>query len=98
MQRTQTFLTRLLTLLLSTVAPSVYAQAQNFGKVGAVNPDTTGLPPGGAARTLTVGTNIVNKERIRTDAKGSTQILFPDQSTLNIGPNTNITIDEFVYD
>jgi hypothetical protein len=85
-------------LLLSTAAPIMPAGAQNYGKVGAVNPDVTGTSPGAAARELTVGSNIIHKERIETSAKGSTQILFPDQSTLNVGANSNIVIDEFVYD
>jgi hypothetical protein len=88
---------RLLTLLLSTVAP-VSAGAQSWGRVVAVNVDATGTPPGAAAKTLTVGGNLIHKERIQTSAKGSTQVIFPDQSTLNIGSNSNIVIDEFVYD
>ena len=91
-------LSRLLTLLLSTVASTFGAAAQNYGRVGAVNLDATGTPPGGVAKSLTVGRNIIHKERIVTAAKGSTQVLFPDQSTLNVGSNSNIVIDEFVYD
>jgi hypothetical protein len=92
------YLSRLLTILLSTVAPAGYAVAQNYGKVGAVNPDATGAEPAGGTKELTVGGNIIRKERIVTSAKGSTQILFPDQSTLNVGANSNIVIDEFIYD
>jgi hypothetical protein len=92
------YLSRLMTLLLSTVAPAFHANAQDYGKVGAVNLDATGTPPGGSARALEVGGNVIHKERIVTSAKGSTQILFPDQSTLNVGSNSNILIDEFVYD
>jgi hypothetical protein len=98
MERGQKYLTRLLSLLLSTVAPLVGAEAQDYGKVGAVNLDATGTPVGGSVRTLTFGSNIAHKERIQTSARGSTQLLFPDQSTLNIGNNSNIVIDEFVYD
>ena len=97
MERGHRYLTRLLGLLLSTVAP-LGAGAQNYGKVGAVNQNATGTPAGGATRTLAVGTNIVHKERIQTSVSGSTQLLFPDQSTLNVGNNSNIVIDEFVYD
>jgi len=42
-------LTRLLTLLLSTVAPMSRGVAENAGKVGAVNQDATGTPPGGTS-------------------------------------------------
>ena len=91
-------LTSLLGILLSTAAPlAATAQAQSYGRVGAVNLDATGTPPGGATRTLTLGSSIAVKERVRTSARGSTQILFPDQSTLNVGSNSDLVIDEFVY-
>jgi hypothetical protein len=91
-------LSKLLASLLSTVAPLAHAEAQNFGKVGAVNLDATGTPPGGSAHTLSVGTSIVVKERVKTSAAGSTQILFPDQSSLNVGANSDMVIDEYYYD
>ena len=96
--RNQSFFARLLTLLLSTAAPLSQASAQSYGKVGAVNPDTTGTPPGGSDRTLVVGSDIVIKEMVRTSAVGSSHILFPDQSSLNIGPNSELVIDEYIYD
>jgi hypothetical protein len=96
-QRAHHYITKLITLLLSTAAPLSAAGAQEYGKVGAVNPEATGTMAGGGSHTLAVGSNVVHKERIRTSAKGSTQLLFPDQSTLNIGGNSNIVIDEFVY-
>jgi hypothetical protein len=96
--RNQSFFARLLTLLLSTAAPLTQAAAQSYGKVGAVNPDATGTPPGGTDRTLVVGADIVLKETVRTSAAGSSHILFPDQSSLNIGPNSELVIDEYVYD
>ncbi len=98
MERGQRYLTSLLSLLLSSVAPLADAKAQNHGRVGAVNPQATATPAGGAARVLTVGANVVQMERIQTSSQGSTQILFPDQSTLNLGPNASIVIDDFVYD
>jgi hypothetical protein len=96
--RARPTLTRLLTLLLSSVVPMTRGHAEGSGKVGAVNPDATGTPPGGASRTLVIGTGVVYKEKIQTSPQGSTQILFPDQSTLNLGGNTSIVIDEYVYD
>jgi hypothetical protein len=95
--RSHLCLASLITLLaVAGVAP--HAQAQTSGRVGAVNPDATGTPPGAAARTLTIGTNVVYKERVQTSAQGSTQILLPDTSTLNVGRNSSIVIDEYVYD
>src|ERR1700750_653517 len=100
-QRIQSYLAKFLTLLLSTVSTLATVgrvDAQTSGRVGAVNPDATGTPPGGASRTLAVGGNVVYKEKIQTSAVGSTQILFPDTSTLNVGRNSSITIDDYVYD
>ncbi len=94
----ETYLRSLLTVLLSTTALISAAEAQNSGRVGAVNHDATGTPPGAGTRTLTIGTNIIYKERVQTSASGSTQIMFPDTSTLNVGRNSNIVIDEYVYD
>ena len=90
--------TSLLGVLLSTTAATVTtAVAQSFGKVGAVNQEATGTPPGGATRRLTVGAGVVVKERVRTSSSGSTQIQFPDQSAINLGANCDMVIDEFVY-
>jgi hypothetical protein len=91
-------LTKLLTVLLSVLAPMTRVVAQTAGKVGAVNQDATGTPPGESAHTLVVGAGVVYKEAIKTSAQGSTQILFPDQSTLNVSRNSSIVIDEYVYD
>lgn len=83
---------------LSVVGLFSHAAAQNSGRVGAVNLEATGTPPGAGTRTLTIGTNIIYKERVQTSSQGSTQIMFPDTSTLNVGRNSNIVIDEYVYD
>src|SRR4051812_15512572 len=74
------------------------AFAQTVGKVGAVNPVSTGTPPVGSTRTLALGSNVIFKERIRTTATGNLQLIFVDKSTLSIGANSYIIIDEFVYD
>lgn len=99
--RVRSCLAPLLTVLLSTASTLVGtlpAEAQNVGRVGAVNQSATGTPPGNSSRMLAIGNNVVHKERIQTTASGSTQILFPDTSTLNVGRNSNIVIDEYVYD
>jgi hypothetical protein len=96
--RARSTLTRLLTVLLSTVAPMSRGHAEDSGKVGAVNQDATGTPPGASTRNLVIGAGVVYKEKIQTSAQGSTQILFPDQSTLNLGRNSSIVIDEYVFD
>jgi hypothetical protein len=72
--------------------------AQQVGTATAVNPESQSAPPGGGATTtLKVGARIVHKERIKTAPTGSVQLLFLDRSTLSIAPNSDIVIDEFVY-
>jgi hypothetical protein len=85
--------------LFIAIGPAVGpAMAQQVGTATAVNPKTESTPPGGSTTTLTVGARVVHKERIHTSPTGSVQLLFIDKSTLNIAPNTNLVIDEFVYD
>ncbi len=74
------------------------AASQQVGTATAVNPMTESTPPGAGTVNLTVGANIVHKERIHTTPTGSVQLLFVDKSTLSIAPNTNLLIDEYVYD
>ena len=71
--------------------------AQEVGTATAVNPQSESTPPGGETRTLRVGEHVVRKERIQTTPTGTAQLLFTDKSTLSVGPNSNIVIDEYVY-
>jgi len=82
----------------SAILAAVPAGAQQVGTATAVNPTSESTPPGGSTVALTVGAHVVHKERIHTTPSGGVQLLFLDKSTLSIAPNTNILIDEFVYD
>src|SRR6516164_2620896 len=81
---------------LATPAPAI-AQ-QRIGVSSAVNPEATGIAPSAAPRTLLVGQDIVFNERITTGPEGQTQVLFVDQSAMTVGPNSDMVIDQFVYD
>src|SRR5262249_5825104 len=74
------------------------AVAQQVGTATAVNPVSESTPPGGATDKLTVGARVMHNERIHTSPSGSAQLLFLDKSSLSIASNTNLVIDEFVYD
>ncbi|PZA11697.1 hypothetical protein DNX69_11255 [Rhodopseudomonas palustris] len=69
------------------------AIAQEVGKASAVNPAATAN-----LRTISIGASITHKERIKTTDKGSVQILFIDKTSMTVGPNSDLTIDEYVYD
>jgi len=85
-------------LLASTALSAVPAMAQDVGTAAAVNPLSQSTPPGGETRVLRIGARVVHKERVQTTAEGTVQLLFIDKTTLDIGPNSNLVIDNFVYD
>jgi hypothetical protein len=74
------------------------AMGQTVGKAAAVNPASTSVQPGRGGRVLNLGNDVIFRERISTSAAGSVQVLFADKTTLNVGPGSDIVIDEFVYD
>ena len=86
-----------LLLGIGLASPDAFAQ-QLIGVDGAVNPEAMSIPPGGLPRQLVLGQDVLFNERITTAAEGQTQILFVDESTLSVGPNANMVIDQFVYD
>jgi hypothetical protein len=77
------------------VAP---AAAQSIGAIAAVNQSATGRPPGASMRALTIGLPIVAREQIQTNEVGTAQIVFTDQSTMNVGRGSTIVVDRYVYD
>ncbi|MEP9347986.1 FecR family protein [Xanthobacter sp. KR7-225] len=85
-----------LALVAAAGAPAL-AQSPQVGTAAAVNPRSTGQG-GGGTRVLELGSSIIHRERIQTSDTGSVQVMFVDKTTLNIGPGSNLLIDEFVYD
>lgn len=80
-----------------SAAPS-FAEQNNVGVAGAVNPQAVGQPPAGTTEQLAIGQNVVRNEKISTFNKGQVQLIFNDQSTLTLAENSEIVIDEYVYD
>jgi hypothetical protein len=74
------------------------AHAQQVGTAAAVNPASVARETTGNTRTIVLGQSIAHKERIQTTAAGSVQLLFLDKTSMTIGPNSDVSIDEYVYD
>ena len=87
----------LATGLLASTAPCALV-AQEIGLVGAVNQTSQGTPPGRPVRMLNLGNNVIFKERIETSRVGSLQVAFVDKSTVSLGPDSNVVLDEYLYD
>jgi hypothetical protein len=77
---------------------SASAGAQQVGTTTAVNPLSESTPPSGTTAPLVVGAHIVHNERIHTSPGGTVQLRFTDKSSMSIGPNTELVINEYVYD
>ncbi len=84
--------------LLLTAGTSALLAQERVGVNSAVNPEATGALPGAPARRLVIGQDVIFNEHITTAASGQTQLLFLDESSMSIGPNSDLTIDQFVYD
>ncbi len=80
------------------LVPGAGFAQQVVGAVGAANAAPTGRAPGQATRALRPGGDIFFKDRIATKRGGSAQLTFLDRSTLSVGENSDLVIDEFVYD
>ena len=68
------------------------------GKAAAVRRDAKGTPPGQSERELSGGTEVYGKERVVTSPSGDLHVLFNDESTLTVGPGSDMVLDEFVFD
>ena len=89
---------RLVVAAISAVLRHAPAVAQQVGTATAVNPLSESTPPGGATAPLVVGAHIVHNESIHTTPDGTVQLRFTDRSSMSIAPNTEIVINEYVYD
>jgi hypothetical protein len=74
------------------------ADETKVGVVTAVNPQTYGQAPAREVRTVTLGNDVLFNEHFVTEQTGQAQVIFLDQSSLTLGPNSEVTVDEFVYD
>src|SRR3954465_4309006 len=72
------------------------AVAQTVGRTTSVQPGVF-RNSAGTLIDLGVGAPVVADDALNTDAQGRTHLRFLDQSTLDIGPGSNVKIDRFVY-
>ena len=98
MRTPRRFIVALTFVFSSALFAAASASAQQVGTATAVNPLSESTPPGGATAPLVVGAHIVHKEKVHTTPAGTVQLLFTDKSSMSIAPNTDIVIDEYVYD
>lgn len=76
--------------LAATTSPKI-------GVAAAIANQVTGNASG-AVRPLSSGNDIFQDETIRTGEKANAQLLFVDETTLSVGPNSEVRLDRFLYD
>ena len=71
--------------------------ADQIGTAAAVKNRATGTL-GAKTRALKSGIGVFKNERVDTARDATAQLIFSDETALTIGPNSSVTLDEFVYD
>jgi hypothetical protein len=69
--------------------------ATNIGVAAAAQNQVTGNA--GGSHAVTAGSKIFQDEVITTGAQSMAQFLFLDETTLSVGPHSQITLDKFVF-
>lgn len=84
-------------LLLPVFASAAEGPVQ-VGVTTAATLVATGTPPSRAERILEVGTDLVANERLVTSETGRVHLMFRDGSSLTVGPNSDLVLNEYLYD
>src|SRR5262249_8589534 len=86
---------RILPVALAVLSFSVLPAAaqQQIGTTKSVKP----AAHGSVAGTLSVGAGVHANETIGTDKAGVAGLQFHDQSNLDVGPNSSVRLDRFIY-
>lgn len=81
----------------SVISPLTHAAVQTGDRVGVVTAARPGINSAPADQVVYVGNDVLFGERFTTDKSGAVHILFMDQSSITLGPNSTMTIDEFSF-
>src|SRR5215470_6805256 len=73
------------------------AQTARIGAASAVRNQVTAGQTGGE-RQLAVGGPVFQNEAVRTGVDSVAQLLFSDQTTMSLGPRSEVRLDRYVYD
>lgn len=87
--------TAALSLLLAAAA--VHAEESRIGYVKTVVPEAF-LIADGKTMPVAVGSAVHLGDHLRTGKAGSVGITFQDDTIMSIGPETEIVVDEYLYD
>lgn len=88
----------LLILLALWSGPAPAQESRSIGRVDALLGDCTVVRFGeSGARTLGVGAEVYEGDRVRTDAGARLKLLFVDGTVVQLGERTDLVLDWFLY-
>jgi hypothetical protein len=82
--------------LLAAAAPA--AALVDIGVAAAVRGSVNATAPGAAGRVVETGKAIYQNDKVVTGAESKLQVLLLDESAFTVGPNSEMVLDEFVFD
>lgn len=85
------------TSILTPAATAQAATTQPGSQVGIATAVRPGVTTATHDRVIYIGNSVAYGERFKTDSTGVIHILFMDQSSMTLGPNSELVIDEFVF-
>lgn len=85
-------------LLASSASAAVVAAPTNIGVASAVLGAVRATAPGAAGRVVETGKPVYSRDKVTTGPAGKLQILLLDQTSFTVGPNSELELDEFVFD
>jgi hypothetical protein len=81
----------------SIVPASASAATETGTQVGVVTSLRAGVVSTTNERVVYIGNTVTFGERFKTDSTGIIHILFMDQSSMTLGPNSELVIDQFAF-
>ena len=91
-------LTNVILALALAGAAAAQAAPQRIGAAAAVSGRVTAAAPGAAERELKSGAPVFLGDRVVTAPGAKLQVLLLDETVFTVGPGSDMTLDEFVYD
>lgn len=86
----------LLTAVLSLCATTLWAQTTPIGYVKTVSGDASVTTAGSTVKAAP-GTPLQQGSVLRTSAKSSMGVTFQDNTLMSFGPDTEVAVDEYLY-
>ena len=86
-----------LALLFAVQSTASFAEGAKIGNAVATKNKVEGLV-GGATHSISKGTDVFTNEVVRTGDSSVADLKFIDETSLSVGPISEIRLDKFVYD